>query len=591
MASSSASSTSLHSDVPSNAGSHQQGNQTATGGHAGEPIPGVWVSRAFVAGLPQTYDPSTYDPENPVPGTPPPEPYEPETYEAWGHERFGDNWLEIRRRMIEERSLYLRNDLVYESRQRELRIIEHVVERRPFRPAIKGGHREVIEENFEDEAWKQLWERLKRELPREEVNFRHTVHGFIPRAPSPYRSPPPQGERSPASHDRPPSPPAPPPTPPCPYDPIGRMKWERRLRQKYSDGQNYQFKKIFLAEDLVDRSRSEKEDEESEVLRNGIIRDIEEFRQPHERYDIRRNEVSMRRMMEYERQMRRFNRLGLGKTPEQIEAEDRAADEAAAAWRPPITDAAQGLQELIDNENRTAEAAGLPVPTAGALAFQELLDDELATTESEERPLHPAETPLFRALHEALTDPRRRFQTLPQPSRVGSNPVRRDGLRGSEPKLLPRYEEHTVAKDARGRPVCVYQDGRLRDSKGRFRRKPDAPTRKSKKKRPRKARVIRPEPAETTPEAPAAPPEPPVSQPRRSSRRLANLAPEHGTLQREPRMTKRRRRPKMPPIGQIQGIEGRALLGDGGSSGYLYHDDTYEPLAPRLLTWRDNIEP
>jgi hypothetical protein len=149
---------------------------------------------------------------------------------------------------------------------------------------------------------------------------------------------------------------------------------------------------------------------------------------------------------------------------------------------------------------------------------------------------------------------------------------------------------NTVAKDARGRSLCVYADGRLRDSKGRFRRKPDAPARKRKKKRPRKARVIRLEPAEAAPAAPAAPPEPPVGQPRRSSRRLANLAPEHGGLQREPRMTNRRRQPEVVST-QAQAIEYQALMGDGGSSGYLYHDDTYEPLAPRLLTWRDNIEP
>jgi hypothetical protein len=320
-----------------------------------------------VAGVPLTYDPNTYDLESPIPGTPPPEPYETETYEAWGRERFGDNWLELRRRMIDERSLYLKNDLAYESRQRELRIIEHVVERRPLRPAIQSRE---VRENFEDEAWKQLWERLQRELPREEVNFRHTIHGFIPRAPSPYRSPPAQGERSPASDDRPPSPPAPPPTSPCPLDPVGKMKWERRHRKGIPDGQQYQFSKIFLTEDLVDRSRSKEEDDESEIRRNGIIQDIQEIRQPHQRHDTQRNELSMRRMMEYERRMRRFNRQGSGKTPEQLEAEDRAADEAAAAWRPPLTEAAQGLQELIDNENSAAEAAGLPVPTAGALAIQ-----------------------------------------------------------------------------------------------------------------------------------------------------------------------------------------------------------------------------
>lgn len=96
--------------------------------------------------IPQTCDFDTYDPDKRVAWTPEPEPYDTETYAAWGRKYFGDDWFEQRKTMLEERNICMEMNIdpVYIERQRALRILEHRVEGRPFKP-VSGVF---------DEGWK-----------------------------------------------------------------------------------------------------------------------------------------------------------------------------------------------------------------------------------------------------------------------------------------------------------------------------------------------------------------------------------------------------------------------------------------------------
>ncbi|KAK1250299.1 hypothetical protein MKX08_010302 [Trichoderma sp. CBMAI-0020] len=107
----------------------------------------------------RTYDPDTYDLDGRMPWTPEPEPYDPETYSAWGRKLFGEEWYKLRKAMLKERNPYNEYDPVYRERQRALRVMEHKVEGRPFRP-----YTQIYGNNLNDEGWKRLWARISKKL-------------------------------------------------------------------------------------------------------------------------------------------------------------------------------------------------------------------------------------------------------------------------------------------------------------------------------------------------------------------------------------------------------------------------------------------
>lgn len=98
--------------------------------------------------VPQTYDPDTCDLNGIIPRMPDREALDAENYEAWGHERFGDDWLQQRRLMLAERNIYIDFDQVHVSRQRALRILEHTIEMRPFRPQVQYFDATIFRDNL-----------------------------------------------------------------------------------------------------------------------------------------------------------------------------------------------------------------------------------------------------------------------------------------------------------------------------------------------------------------------------------------------------------------------------------------------------------
>ncbi|KAH8889935.1 hypothetical protein GQ53DRAFT_651494 [Thozetella sp. PMI_491] len=194
--------------------------------------------------VPQTYDPDTYDLDGRMPWTPEPEPYDPETYAAWGRKRFGEEWYELRKTMLEERNIYLQYDGVYKERQKALRIMEHEVERRPFEPGQRAGR-------MRDAGWKRLWSRLSKELgitsnsasptPSKDNDDSDTdLSGYNTYAPTPE-------PREPT---------------PLPDDPWERLEYDRR--RFHWDEERYHFERVFLKEALIDGARTRREDEDGD---------------------------------------------------------------------------------------------------------------------------------------------------------------------------------------------------------------------------------------------------------------------------------------------------------------------------------------
>ncbi|KAI1080580.1 hypothetical protein F5B20DRAFT_589304 [Whalleya microplaca] len=241
--------------------------------------------------IPQTFDPNTYDPDRRMPWTPEPEPYDPETYTAWGKKHFGDEWYEQRKTMLQERNPYMVRDRVYKERQRALRVLEHTIEGRPFKP--RSG--------ILDHDWQLLWARLSKDISRigtpptpESLRSRDgdsDLSGFSTYPPTP--------------EDREPTPP--------PKDPWERLEFNReRFRW---DTEQYHFHTIFLKEALIDAARRHHEDEEGDKQREEELEELQK---------IKYEPGTMMISWAYANRKRKFDLRADGWTQEQVEAKERA---------------------------------------------------------------------------------------------------------------------------------------------------------------------------------------------------------------------------------------------------------------------------
>lgn len=190
--------------------------------------------------VPRTYDPDTYDPDARMPWTPEPEPYDPETYAAWGRKHFGEEWYKLRKTMLEERNPYLEYDPEFEERQRALRVIEHEVEGRPFRPAdnISFG-------TPNDEGWKCLWARISSKKLRISSN--------------PASRPRNDNDGDLGGNDADPSISEPHEPTSMPKDPLELLEQDPR-RGTWNE-EEYQYRRFYLKEWLNDRVRVRRENE------------------------------------------------------------------------------------------------------------------------------------------------------------------------------------------------------------------------------------------------------------------------------------------------------------------------------------------
>jgi hypothetical protein len=248
--------------------------------------------------VPQTYDPDTYDPEGQMPWTPEPEPYDPETYAAWGRKHFGDDWYEQRRIMLQERNIYA-PDAAYGRRQRELRVMEHKIEGRPFEPR----------DGTLDKGWQRLWARLSKDLPSVET----------PGTPASFQLN--DSDSNVSGYSTYPPTPEPRVLTPEPDDPWELLELNRR--RFHWDEERYQFERVFLKEGLIDKARNKREDEEGDRRREEELGEIRK---------VKYLPGTLIKSGEYEDRMRKFDLRAQGWTQEQIEAADRA-DTAAWEWR------------------------------------------------------------------------------------------------------------------------------------------------------------------------------------------------------------------------------------------------------------------
>lgn len=293
-------------------------------------VAGVWMP------VPRTYDPETYDPEGRVQWTPEPEPYDPDTYSAWGRKHFGDDWYEQRRTMLQERNMYAPGQS-YVRRQRDLRVMEHKIEGRPFRPR----------DGVLDKGWQRLWARLSKDLPSVETP-----------------GTPPSFQFNDNDNDNDPEPRLPPtPKPrvltPEPADPWERLEWDRRTFNW--DEERYQFGRVFLRECLIDKARTAREDEEGDRRARKEWEAITDLRWKN--FDKYASEKA-----KYERRERDAELRGKGWTQEQIEAADRA-DAAMWEWRQenPLPRVPSIMSPPLTQEETDAYDAWLPKERAAKL--------------------------------------------------------------------------------------------------------------------------------------------------------------------------------------------------------------------------------
>ncbi|CZR52894.1 uncharacterized protein PAC_02771 [Phialocephala subalpina] len=311
-------------------------------------VAGVWMP------VPRTYDPDTYDPEGQMPWTPEPEPYDPETYAAWGRKHFGDDWYEQRRIMLQERNIYA-PDAVYRRRQKDLRVMEHKIEGRPFRPRD-----EVL-----DKGWQRLWARLSKDLPSVET----------PGTPGSFQLN--DSDSNVSGYSTYPPTPEPRVLTPEPDDPWELLELNRR--RFHWDEEAYQFERIFLKEGLIDEVRKQREDEEGDRRRE---EELEEIRK------VKYLPGTLVKSGEYEDRMRKFDLRAQGWTQEQIEAADRA-DTAAWKWQqknpqprglslfgPPLTQEESDAYDAWLQKERAARLRiyGGPPPSESGTIGQAALD-------------------------------------------------------------------------------------------------------------------------------------------------------------------------------------------------------------------------
>ncbi|KAI1169704.1 hypothetical protein F4777DRAFT_192560 [Nemania sp. FL0916] len=204
------------------------------------------------------WDPDTYDPYHEVSWMPEPEEYNPETYMKWGLEYFGERWYELRYAMLQGRNIYLEHDPVYRERQRYLRVLEHQVERRPFKPGPRSGR-------TDDPGWKRLWTRLSAQLgdpmqlpSREPSRDNHDSDTNLGGSNSHVST----SERSESTA--------------ITDDPWEELEYNRR--QFDWDDERYLFERIFLKETLIDEDRAWYEDEQGNKQAREKREAIESFR-------------------------------------------------------------------------------------------------------------------------------------------------------------------------------------------------------------------------------------------------------------------------------------------------------------------------
>ncbi|KAK0708510.1 hypothetical protein B0H67DRAFT_496202, partial [Lasiosphaeris hirsuta] len=209
------------------------------------------------------YDPDTYDPDGPVPWTPEPGPYDPKTYTAWGRKHFGEEWYKLRETILRERNIYRISDPVYLECQKALRVIEHKIEGRLFRPVLRPptpaySHADDNDGNIN--------------LSR----FSTYDPTPLPREPSPV---------------------------PVFGDVWERLEYERK-RSCWSE-KEYQFERIFRKEERIDWAGAKHEDQEGDRQREKGLEEIEK---------VRYIPGTAMKSDEYERRMRQFNHRAEGWT-------------------------------------------------------------------------------------------------------------------------------------------------------------------------------------------------------------------------------------------------------------------------------------
>ncbi|KAI0425412.1 hypothetical protein F5Y09DRAFT_352294 [Xylaria sp. FL1042] len=246
----------------------------------------------------------TYDPDAPSPGTPEPDSHTPERYAAWGQTHFGEEWYKQRDRMLQERNIYADHDLVYEQRQRDLRVLEHQIEGRPSRPGFRARE-------LHDESWKSLWAHLSKNFPKfptpqpdDSDDDNDNDNGSDPNL-SGYST------FSPTPSPREPT--------PVPSDPFERLEYNRK-HFKYNR-EAYQFARIFMLESLIDQRRKTREDELGDKQREKVREETEKIR-----YIPGTTELSR----EYRHLTRLYDNWGKGLAQEQIETNIREGEETVA---------------------------------------------------------------------------------------------------------------------------------------------------------------------------------------------------------------------------------------------------------------------
>ncbi|KAI1283509.1 hypothetical protein F5Y07DRAFT_349872 [Xylaria sp. FL0933] len=216
----------------------------------------------------------TYDPDAPPPGTPEPESHPPERYAAWGQRHFGEEWYKLREQMLQERNIYVDHDLVYEQRQRDLRVLEHSIEGRPSCPGFLNGPQHP--------SWKSLWARLSKNFPKSPSPSPSPSSSPLPMQPEDNNNDDEKDNGSDDGNDTDLSgystfypTPSPREQTPLPSDPFELLEYNRK-RWNYNQA-TYQFERIFMLESFIDQRRKKREDEIGSNRREKVREETEKI--------------------------------------------------------------------------------------------------------------------------------------------------------------------------------------------------------------------------------------------------------------------------------------------------------------------------
>ncbi|KAI1452056.1 hypothetical protein F4805DRAFT_472892 [Annulohypoxylon moriforme] len=235
---------------------------------------------------------------------------DPERYATWGRKHFGEEWYQLRSKMLNERDIFASRDPIYQKRQNELRMLERQVEGRTFMlPCGMDGKPCPLSGKAETDT------------PSSSMPLSSDADLF--------------GSSQASTRTI---------VPPTPDDPWERLEHYRRHLQW--DDLEYHIEIELLKEALLDLTRNKRDDAEGDLRREQELDEMHEL---------------TKGSWQYKRQKVRYQRHSLGWSQKRIEEEERKEVETLERFKelsssqqgpfsPQVPSSSQGFPSSQEND-------------------------------------------------------------------------------------------------------------------------------------------------------------------------------------------------------------------------------------------------